>query len=115
MLAKINRLKKNKDIQKVFEKGRIFKQDLLILKILSNDLNESRFTFVVSKKFSKKAVTRNKIKRKLREIVYLNLKKIQKGVDVIIIASPGLELKDFKEIKEMISKLFKKAKIINNK
>lgn len=115
MLAKINRLKKNKDIQKVFEKGRIFKQDLLILKILPNDLDESRFAFVVSKKFSKKAVARNKIKRKLREAVYSNLKKIQKGADLIVIASPGLEAKDFKEIKEIISKLFKKAKIINNK
>lgn len=115
MLAKINRLRKNKDIQKVFEKGRIFKQDLLILKILSNDLDESRLAFVVSKKFSKKAVTRNKIKRKLREAVYFNLKKTQKGVDLVVIASPGLEAKDFEEMKEMVSKLFKKAKIINNK
>ena len=114
MLAKINRLRKNKDIQKVFEKGRIFKKDLLILKILSNDLDESRFAFVVSKKFSKKAVDRNKIKRKLREAVCLNLKKIQKGVDIIVIASPGLAVKDFKEIKEILGKLFKKAKIINN-
>ena len=115
MLAKINRLRKNKDIQKVFEKGRILKQDLLILKILYNDLDESRFAFIASKKFSKKAVIRNKIKRKLREAVYFNLKKIQKGVDVVAIASPGLEIKDFKEIKEIVSKLFKKAKIINNK
>ena len=115
MLAKINRLRKNKDIQKVFEKGRIFKQDFLILKILPNDLYESRFAFIVSKKFSKKAVTRNKIKRRIREIVYSNLKKIQEGIDVIVIASPGLESKDFKEIKETINNLFKKAKIINNK
>lgn len=115
MLAKINRLRKNKDIQKVFEKGRTFKQDFLILKILSNDLDESRFAFVISKKFSKKAVTRNKIKRKLREAVYLSLKKIQKGIDLIVIASPGLETKDFEKTKETINKLFKKAKIINNK
>ena len=114
MLANINRLRKNKDIQKVFEKGRIFKKDLLILKILSNNLDESRFAFVISKKFSKKAVNRNKMKRKLRESVYSNLKKIQKGVDVVVIASPGLETKDFEEIKETVSNLFKKAKIINN-
>lgn len=115
MLAKINRLRKNKDIQKVFEKGRAFKQDLLILKILPNDLDKSRFAFIVSKKFSKKAVDRNKIKRKLREAVYSNLKKNQNGTDIIVIANPGLEVKNFKEIKEIISNLFKKAKIINNK
>ncbi|GAI32984.1 unnamed protein product, partial [marine sediment metagenome] len=62
MLNKRNRLKKKKDFDKVFKQGQGFKQDFLYLKIRKNNLKSSRFGFVVSKKFSKKAVIRNKIK-----------------------------------------------------
>lgn len=112
MLLKENRLKKNKDFKKVFKEGKGFKEDFLVLKKAKNNLKISRFGFAVSKTFFKKATLRNKIKRKLRESVRIKLNEIKKGIDVVIIASPGLETKDFREIKEIVNKLFKKAKII---
>jgi len=112
MLPKENRLKKNKDFEKVFKEGKGFKEDLLVLKKVKNNLKNSRFGFVVSKTFFKKATLRNKIKRRLRELVRIKLNEIKKGIDVVIIAKPGLETKDFQEIKEIVNKLFKKAKII---
>jgi len=112
MLPKENRLKKNKDFEKVFKEGKGFKEDLLVLKKVKNNLKSSRFGFVVSKTFFKKASLRNKIKRRLRELVRIKLNEIKKGIDVVIIAKPGLETKDFQEIKEIVNKLFKKAKII---
>ena len=112
MLPKENRLKKNKDFEKVFKEGKGFKEDLLVLKKVKNNLKSSRFGFVVSKTFFKKATLRNKIKRRLRELVRIKLNEIKKGIDVVIIAKPGLETKDFQEIKEIVNKLFKKAKII---
>lgn len=112
MLLKENRLKKNKDFKKVFKEGKGFKEDFLVLKKAKNNLKISRFGFVVSKTFFKKATLRNKIKRKLRESVRIKLNEIKKGIDGVVIASPGLETKDFREIKEIVNKLFKKAKII---
>ena len=112
MLPKENRLKKNKDFKKVFKDGKGFKEDFLVLKKAKNNLEISRFGFAVSKTFFKKATLRNKIKRRLREAVRIRLNEIKKGIDVVIIASPGLETKDFREIKEIVNKLFKKAKII---
>ena len=112
MLPKENRLKKNKDFKKVFKEGKGFKEDFLVLKKAKNNLKISRFGFVVSKTFFKKATLRNKIKRKLRESVRIKLNEIKKGIDGVVIASPGLEAKDFREIKEIVNKLFKKAKII---
>lgn len=112
MLAKINRLKKRKDFELIFKKGKKFKEDFLVLKIIKNNLNQSRFGFIVGGKISKKATLRNKIKRRLRELVRKKLEKIKKGFDAILIAKEGLENKDFWELEEIINKLFSKAKII---
>ncbi len=112
MLPKENRLKKNKDFEKVFKEGEGFKEDFLVLKKVKNNLKSSRFGFAVSKTFFKKATLRNKIKRRLRESVRIKLNEIKKGIDGVVIARPGLETKDFREIKEIVNKLFKKAKII---
>jgi len=112
VLPQPNRLKKSKDIQKIFERGKSFKEDFLILKILPNNSAKTRFGFIVSQKISKKATLRNKIKRKLRELVGLKFKKTKKGIDVILIAVPGLETKDFWEINEAMNRVFKKAGIL---
>jgi len=112
MFPKINRLKKKQDIERVFGKGKRLKEDFLILKITKNALSQTRFGFIVSQKVSKKAILRNKIKRKLREIVNKKGKNFKKGLDVLLIACPGLEKKDFWEIDETLNKLFKKAKCL---
>lgn len=39
------------------------------------------------------------------------LEEIRKGIDVILVAMPGLEEKEFKEIKQSVDELFKKAHI----
>jgi len=112
MLPQTSRLKKKKDIERVFKKGKGVKEDFLILKTVKNDLNETRFGFIVSQKISKKANIRNKIKRRLRELVKVKLKKLKKGTDNLIIVLPGLETKDFWEIEETITKLIKKAQVL---
>lgn len=112
MLAKINRLQKTKDIERVFKKGKGVKEGLLILKTVKNNLDNSRFGFIVSQKVSKKASLRNKVKRRLRDLVKGRFKKIKRGKDNLLIALPGLERKSFEEIEEAINKLFKKAKLI---
>lgn len=114
MLPKQNRLKKKKDFERVFKEGQGFKEDFLFLKVVKNNLKISRLGFVVSKNFSKKATLRNKIKRRLRELVRINLSKIKKGIDGALVAQPGLETKDFWEIEEVINKLFTKAGILKD-
>ena len=114
MLPSINRLKRKKDIERVFGKGKRFKEGFLILKITKNALSQTRFGFIVSQKVSKGATLRNKIKRRLREMVSKKGKKFKKGLDALLIACPGLETKDFWETDETLNKLFKKAKCLKN-
>jgi len=111
MLKQKNRLTKKKDFDSAFKQGRGFKQGLLYFKIKNNNLDSSRFGFIVSKKFSKKAVERNKIKRRLREIIKKELPRIKKPIDVIIIINPGLE-NDFQKLEQMVAKLFENAKVL---
>jgi len=110
MLARENRLNK-KDFENVFRKSRTLKEDFLILKVAKNNLNQTRFGFVVSQKISKKANVRNKVKRRLRELVGLKIEKIKKGIDIVLISLPGIEKKDFPTINENLDKLLKKTGI----
>lgn len=114
MLSKNNRLKKRNDFDRVFKKGRKFKEDFLLLRVAKNNFKKSRFGFIVSQKVSKKAVLRNKIKRRLRAIVKIKIPKTKEGLDVIIIANPGLEKKDFWELEEIVDNIFKKANLFSS-
>ena len=112
MLPKANRLKKKKDFERVFKTGKGFKESFLVFQAAKNNLKNSRFGFVVGKSVSKKTTTRNKIKRRLRELVRIKIKKIKKGIDGVFVAKPGLETKDFWEIEKTMNQLFKRAKIL---
>jgi len=109
VLLKNNRLKKRNDFDKAFRRGRKFKEDFLLLRVVKNNFRKSRFGFIVSQKVSKKAVSRNKIKRRLRALVNIKIPKIKEGIDVVMIANPGLEKKDFWELEEIVDNIFKKA------
>lgn len=111
MISKKNLLKKKTDIERVFKKGRGFKEDFLLLKAVKNSLSLSRFGFVVSQKISKKAVLRNKIRRRLKEIIGAKLDKVKNSQDCLLVALPGLENKDFWEMEEIINKLFVKGNL----
>ncbi|OGZ20456.1 MAG: ribonuclease P protein component [Candidatus Nealsonbacteria bacterium RIFCSPHIGHO2_01_FULL_43_31] len=89
MLPKINRLKKKKDFEHVLKQGRGLKDGFLSLKFAQNGRDSTRFGFVVGRKVSSKAVIRNKIKRRLRELARVRLGEIKKGFDVVVVAGKG--------------------------
>jgi len=112
VLPSKNRLKKKKDFERTFKKSKGIKNKLFVLLSSKNSDADSRFGFVVGQKVSKKAVKRNKIKRRMRSVVEQSLSIVKKGLDVIIIGLKPLEEADFSETKEALKDLLKKAKII---
>ena len=68
---------------------------------------------VCSQKVSKKAVERNKIRRRVSDIIKRNFSKIKKGVDIVFIALPEAKKADYKLIEKTISELLSKAKCLN--
>ncbi len=109
MLPKENRLKKKKDFERVFEKGETIRGNSLYLKVLKTEEPFMRIGFIVSKKVSLLAVERNKIKRRMRELI--KTIPIKNKFDAIVIALPKIKKNTFEEIKQDIEKTFKQ---INN-
>ena len=72
MLKKKNRSLKRRDFEEVKRTGRYYTTSLLGMMVLSQT-NEKRFGVVVSKKVSKKAVERNKLRRLVMKGVEGNL------------------------------------------
>lgn len=111
-LQKQNRLTTNDFLKIQRQRGFFIKSAFLSIKTVKNNLDKSRFGFVVSAKVSKKAVERNKIKRRLRCVVEKNINNIKTGLDVVIIASPAINVGKYQEISEDLLGLFRKLQIL---
>jgi ribonuclease P protein component len=62
------RLRRRADFDSVYKRGRIFNDPLLVLRTLPNNLPHNRYGFVTSKRLGG-AVVRNRVRRRLQEIV----------------------------------------------
>ncbi|MFA5228326.1 MAG: ribonuclease P protein component [Candidatus Paceibacterota bacterium] len=105
MLPKENRLKKKKEFEAIFENGRIKKGKNIIVRYLGNGTEETKVGFIVSKKVSKKAVERNKIKRQLREATKQT--DLKRGLSIIIIALSTIKDVPYGGIEEDVKKTLK--------
>lgn len=111
MFDKNHRLTKKKEIEKVFKEGRSTFNKSFGLKVLDNQLRLNRFTVIVSLKVSKSAVERNKIKRRIREILRKEEKKIKSGEDIIVITLPPIINLKYDEIHHLLKNSLKKLNI----
>ncbi len=109
------RLVKNKDFQSLSQVKDSLANKLFVLKWKKNKLNYSRFGIVVSIKVDKRAARRNKIKRRIRNIIKNNLANIKKGYDFLIITRKGVREKKFQDISSNLLKLFKRTNLYVNK
>ncbi len=111
MLSFKNRLKKRKEINKVFKEGKSADNDLMIVKAIQNNRDVSRFAFIIPAKIFKRAVDRNNIRRRLREAIREGINEIKEGYDIVLIAKPGIKKSKFEEIRERSKDLFCKINI----
>jgi len=112
MLPRANRLTKKTDFEKVAHDSRPIHSKHLILKKSADFNNKTKFGLVISAKVSKKAVVRNKIRRRIREILRLNLDKIKPGSKVMIVIKNTIIDKNYQEIEQDLIDLLKKASLL---
>jgi len=98
------RLRKNADFQRIRRFGKSKSNRLMVLIVLPNRSNRSRFGFAVSKRIGK-AVRRNKIKRQMREAVRLRQEKIQPGWDLLFIARAPIKRANYQDIAQAVYSL----------
>ncbi|HTW96376.1 MAG TPA: ribonuclease P protein component [Candidatus Methylomirabilis sp.] len=102
MLSRVNRLTRKKDFDAVWQKGRSSYDKIIGTKALANGLKVNRFGILVGLKFSKKAVERNKIKRRLREIIRAQAENFKTGFDVVITVLPLARGAEFAELRKSL-------------
>lgn len=113
MFKRINRLTKQKDFDNIFKTGVSSFDKIIGVKIAKNNLKYNRFGVIVGKKVSKKAVVRNKVKRRLRESLKICNKSIKQGFDIVAIALPPSDSKDYFELCAIIEKHLKRLKLFD--
>lgn len=105
------RLKDSADFRRVRQEGKSWSNQLLVLCVLPNNLNYSRFGFAVNKRIGK-AAQRNQIKRRVREAVRVRLPDIAGGWDMIFIARAPLKEAQFAAVERAVEQLLRRALLL---
>ena len=106
-------IKKNNDYKSVYNCNNSISDHNLVLFIKKNDYNYNRFGFTSAKKI-KKAVHRNIIRRRLKEIVRANEYNLKEGYDIVLMARVNAIGSDYKNLKSSFLKLMKRKKLIKD-
>ncbi|OAT79886.1 ribonuclease P protein component [Desulfotomaculum copahuensis] len=108
-MSGITTIKSNRDFKNVYRHGISFANRSLVLYLLPNRNTGTRFGFSISKKLGK-AVVRNCIRRRLKEICRLNRQWFPAGYDLVIIARHGAVDKDYHYLSKHLYGLAEKAR-----
>ena len=111
MLKKINRIGQKKEFLEVKNKGKMFNSPLFGAIFLVGETEDIKFGFVISKKISKRAVDRNKIKRRISEVLRKRLSDFRPGTRMIFLAKKSLLGVKIRGVEEEIDKLILKQNL----
>jgi len=84
MLVRSQRLRDNRDILRVLQRGRSVRTAHLKLIILANNHPQTRAAAVISKRIDKRAVVRNRNRRRVIEVIRINLAHLKSGFDILV-------------------------------
>lgn len=110
-MEKKHRIRKNMEFKKVYKIGKNYWNRNLVLYVSKNNLDNTRIGFTLTKKIGN-AVTRNKVRRKMKEICRLNFNNIKEGYDLIFIAKKSTVNLSYDELEKSIIHILKISKTL---
>jgi len=114
MLGRANRFHGRASLQRAYQKSQTVRSGLLSLKFTKTPRQDYRLAIVVSKKVSKSAVVRNRIRRRLYEIIRLQSGNFNGVYDMVLVVY-GAEVATMPapELAGEVDKLLSRAKIVS--
>ena len=103
-------LKKNKDFQNIYKKGRSLANSYLVMYILPNETEKNRIGISVSKKVGN-SVIRHHLTRLVRESYRLSEEHFRCGYDIVVIVRKSAADKSYHDIESALIHLGKLHKI----
>jgi ribonuclease P protein component len=113
MLASNYRLKKPRDITRVFKRGRYGGSGAIQVKTAPNSIEHSRLVIVVSKKVSKKAVVRNRLRRRVSGVVEQLWATVIPGYDIVITVREDVSALDTKSLADEVATALSRARLLS--
>lgn len=108
MFSRQSRLRKERDIMRVYKIGRGVSDANMSIKALKSGLTQNRTVVVVSKKVDKRAVVRNKNRRRIASIVRNLGETYLAGYDIVVTVRCDMTQLDHAQIEANIQQLFKR-------
>ena len=109
MLPRDLRLRSNSDFQRVYRAGRSWAHPLLALHTLPQP--EGRRVGISTSKKVGKAVRRNRVRRRLREIVRAELPEWKTGFDGVLVARAAAAEAEFSDLRAALQELARRARL----
>ena len=113
MLSRINRFHGHNGVRRAYRLGKPTRGNLVTLHVLRNDkVKRTKVAVVVSRKVDKSAVRRNRIRRRVYELIRAELPAITTPTELIVtVYSTELGTMPSAQLKELLTDLLRKAKL----
>lgn len=116
MLPRASRLKRSRDFQAIYKRRMSWASPSLVLYVRFRTPHEpqtARLGFVISKKISKRAHDRNRLKRRLREISRLRLLPCAvRPFDALVVARTAAPAADFTQLAAEMTSLARQGGLV---
>lgn len=112
MLPRAHRLRRSADIRRVRRKGQRWSHPLLLLFAIENNQNSTRFAISASGRIGN-AVVRNRVRRRVREVIRQQLPGMHAGWDCLFVVKEGAPSAPFPVLEQAIIDLLARTGVIN--
>ena len=111
-LGKDKRLTSATEFARVREKGKVYRGDLLTIGMAIDDQTSGfRAGFITSRKVGA-AVVRNRVRRRLRDILRRHQQELRSGISIVTIARPAAARSNYRALEDEWLRLAKRASIL---